>query len=229
MSKETLIELKGVKKRYGPAGDVLRGIDLRVEPGQTIAIVGPSGSGKSTLLNIIGAIDSPDSGSVRIRDKDPTTMSEPDLAAMRARDFGWIFQAHHLIPHCTVLENALLPTLAIGDRRAGAAFVDRARALLDRVGIASLADRRPGQLSSGECQRAAAVRALINGPRVLLADEPTGALDAANAAAMIELLLELHRDAGAALILVTHAPPIAARMGRILELSNGRLSAKGEP
>lgn len=229
MSEETLIELKGVKKRYGPAGDVLRGIDLRVEPGQTIAIVGPSGSGKSTLLNIIGAIDSPDSGSVRIRGEDPTTMSEPELAAMRARDFGWIFQAHHLIPHCTVLENALLPTLAIGDRRAGAASVDRARALLDRVGIASLADRRPGQLSSGECQRAAAVRALINGPRVLLADEPTGALDAANAAAMIELLLELHRDAGAALILVTHAPPIAARMGRTLELSNGCLSAKREP
>lgn len=223
MTDDSLIRLEGVRKRYGPGGEVLRGIDLRVGAGETVAIVGPSGSGKSTLLNIIGALDAADSGSVRICGKDLAAMAEPDLASLRARDIGWIFQSHHLIPHCTVLENTLLPTLATGARGAGSATSDRARALLDRVGIAALADRRPGQLSSGECQRAAAVRALVNRPRILLADEPTGALDAANAASLVELLLELNRDVGAALVLVTHAPTIAARMTRVLELSNGSL------
>lgn len=229
MPDQTLIELRDIRKRYAGGGDVLNGIDLTVARGQTIAIVGPSGSGKSTLLNIIGGLDAPDSGFIRIRGKDPTAMTDPELASVRATEFGWIFQAHHLVPHCTVLENVLLPVLARGARRAGETEIARARSLLDQVGIGALADRTPGRLSLGECQRAAAVRALINGPSVLLADEPTGALDAGNANAVVELLLELNRDAATALILVTHATAMAQRMGRVLELSNGRLSPWVKP
>ncbi len=229
MPDETLIQIDAVRKRYGPEGEVLRGVDLEVSAGETIAIVGPSGSGKSTLLNIIGALDTADSGSVRVCGWVPSTMAEPELAAARARDIGWIFQAHHLVPHCTVLENALLPTLATGARHAGKEMAGRARELLERVGIGPLAHRRPGQLSSGECQRAAAVRALVNRPRLILADEPTGALDAANATALIELLLELNRDAGTALVMVTHAPAMAARMERTLGLRDGRLAATDTP
>lgn len=223
MPDNAVIRIEGVRKRYGPEGEVLRGVDLDVTAGETVAIVGPSGSGKSTLLNIIGALDTADSGSVRVCDWDPSAMAEPDLASMRARDIGWIFQSHHLIPHCTVLENALLPTLAAGARHAGKGAVERALHLLERVGIAALADRRPGQLSSGECQRAAAVRSLVNRPRLILADEPTGALDAANATALVDLLLELNRDSATALVMVTHAPAIAARMAHVLELRDGRL------
>jgi len=224
MTEQPLVELRDITKRYGGGGEVLRGIDLSVDVGQTIAIVGPSGSGKSTLLNIIGGLDVPDSGFIRIAGKDPTQMADAELASMRASDFGWIFQSHHLVPHCTVIENVLLPVLAKQGQGADATAARRARQLLERVGIAPLADRVPGRLSLGECQRAAAVRALINGPRLLLADEPTGALDTANANAIVELLLELNREARTALILVTHAPAIARRMDRVLELSNGRLS-----
>lgn len=229
MAEDALIQLDGVRKRYGPEGEILRGVDLRVGAGETVAIVGPSGTGKSTLLNIIGALDSADSGAVRICGKDPTAMADPELASLRARDIGWIFQSHHLIPHCSILENALLPALATGARSVGPETVDRARGLLDRVGLGALADRRPGQLSSGECQRAAAVRALINRPRIILADEPTGALDATNASSLIALLLELNRDAGAALVLVTHAPAIAARMASTFELREGRLARNPLP
>src|SRR5262249_54855768 len=152
---------------------------------ESIAIVGPSGSGKSTLLNIIGALDRPDSGRVVLAGRDLSTLSEPELAAVRSREMGFIFQLHHLLPQCTVLENVLIPTLAIAGRPGAEpraeAPEDRARRLLKRVGLIDRLSHRPGQLSGGERQRVAVIRALINQPKLLLADEPTGALDRAAA------------------------------------------------
>lgn len=222
-----LLQLQGVSKRFGAADgsgalEVLRGVSLQVGEGETLAIIGPSGCGKSTLLNIIGTLDRPDSGHVHLDGEDLSKLDEEELARVRNAKFGFVFQAHHLLPQCSVLENVLVPTLADKARK-GVEAEERARALLQRVGLGERLAHWPGQLSGGERQRVAVVRALINQPRVLLADEPTGALDRQSAAGLFDLLLELNKEQRVTLVVVTHALELAARLGRQLELLDGQL------
>ena len=198
---------------------VLRNVDLEVRRGESIAIVGPSGSGKSTLLNIIGTLDRPSAGQVFLDGKDLSQLDDAQLAQVRNLQIGFIFQSHHLLPHCNVLENVLVPTLVTKNDRTG-----RAHKLLERVGLARRLTHRPGQLSGGERQRVAVVRALINEPKLLLADEPTGSLDRASAAELGQLLVELNLEQGLTLILVTHALDLAQRMGRRFEIRRGELA-----
>lgn len=229
---EPVVELCQVSKEYrSPSGEsatvVLRDVSLRVAAGETLAIVGPSGSGKSTLLNLIGALDAATAGSVRVAGRELGLLNELELAAIRHREIGFVFQQHHLLPQCNVLENVLIPTLAGGRRSAPATAIERARSLLERVGLRTRIMHRPGQLSGGECQRVALIRALINEPRLLLGDEPTGALDRANSEILTELLLALNREQATTLILVTHAETVACRMERRLHLVDGTLAANG--
>jgi ABC-type lipoprotein export system ATPase subunit len=224
-----LLKLEDVSKSYdsvldGPPVRVLDGISVAIQQGESAAISGPSGSGKSTLLNIIGTLDDPTRGRVFLRERDLAQLDELQLAAVRNRQIGFIFQAHHLLPQCTVLENVLVPTLASSESAQRQSAPERARRLLDRVGLGGRTDHRPGQLSGGERQRVAVVRALINQPELLLADEPTGALDRAAAEELARLLIELNREERVTLILVTHAPDLAARMKRVFELQDGRLT-----
>jgi lipoprotein-releasing system ATP-binding protein len=228
-----LLRLVEVDKDYpASAGPeplrVLQRINLELAPGDTVSIVGPSGCGKSTLLNLMGTLDRPTRGSVLLEGEDLAGLDEARLAAVRNRSLGFVFQSHHLLPQCTVLENVLVPTLAGHDpaRRAGAP--ERARRLLDKVGMGGRTGHRPGQLSGGERQRVAVVRALINQPQLLLADEPTGALDRASAEALGELLVQLNRDEGVALVVVTHALDLARRMQRTFELRDGNLQQREE-
>ncbi|MGO8697429.1 MAG: ABC transporter ATP-binding protein [Limisphaerales bacterium] len=224
------LHLRDVSKSYhsvvgGPPVTVLRGINLEIQAGESAAIVGPSGCGKSTLLNIIGTLDRPTSGQVLLAEQDLAKLDEAQLAATRNRQIGFIFQAHHLLPQCTVLENVLVPTLARGDNPGRATAPERARRLLERVGLGQRLDHRPGQLSGGERQRVAVVRSLINQPRLLLADEPTGALDRVAAGELSRLLGELNREEKVTLILVTHAEDLAQQMGRCFQLLDGQLKA----
>jgi len=228
VESHALIELTEVRKRYeGPSGapaeEVLRGVDLRVDRGEALAIVGPSGSGKSTLLNIIGALDSPTGGRVMLDGRDLATLGEKALAELRNREIGFIFQLHHLLGACTVLENVLVPTL-VTDRRARADADRRARRLLERVGLSDRLSHRPAELSGGERQRVAAVRALINRPKLLLADEPTGSLDRAASENLTALLAELNAEEGVTLVVVTHSLELADRLGEVRHLTGGRLS-----
>jgi lipoprotein-releasing system ATP-binding protein len=223
-----MLRLAGITKSYPaisglPPVVTLAGVDLALEGGEAAAIIGPSGSGKSTLLNIIGTLDHPDSGEIWLEGRDLARLNEEELAATRGREIGFIFQAHHLLPHCTVLENVLVPTLALNGKDRTPDAPERARRLLGRVGLSARLDHRPGQLSGGEQQRVAVVRALINQPKLLLGDEPTGALDRRSADQLAELLVELNREEGVTLILVTHAADFAARMKRRFELRDGRL------
>jgi lipoprotein-releasing system ATP-binding protein len=222
-----ILDLRAVTKCYGlgDGGDqppVLRDVTLTVAEGASVAVVGPSGSGKSTLLNLIGGLDKPSSGQVLFDGRDLTELGADELAAFRNRQVGFVFQLHHLLPQCTVLENVLVPALP-GRRARDVAVQSRARHLLERVGLTAKLASRPGQLSGGERQRVAVVRALINGPRLLLADEPTGSLDAHAAASLVDLLAELNREERVTLIMVTHAAPLAQRMGRVMELMDGIL------
>jgi ABC-type lipoprotein export system ATPase subunit len=224
----SFLKLENVSKAFdsvldAPPVSVLRGISLEVAQGQSAAIIGPSGSGKSTLLNIIGALDRPTSGRVLLDEVDLSTLDENALAAFRNRRLGFVFQAHHLLPQCTALENVLIPTLVFPKGAPRAEAPDRARRLLTRVGLGARFDHRPGQLSGGERQRVAVVRALINQPALLLADEPTGALDRAAAAELARLLLELNREENVTLLVVTHAPDLAAQMQRAFQLHDGQL------
>ena len=207
----------------GAAGtlSILRGVDLKMNRGDALVVTGPSGSGKSTLLYIIGALDRPTSGTVRLLGTDPHSLSEADQAAFRNRHVGFVFQDHHLLPQCTVLENALIPLLA----GAGATAADeqRARQLLERVGLGDRLTHRPAQLSGGERQRVAVCRALICQPELLLADEPTGNLDQRTAEAVGSLLLELAQEQNTLLICVTHSRELAARFPQHRELEDGRL------
>lgn len=220
-----LLELDHLTKTYaspdgGPAVDVLRDVSLRLDAGEAVSIIGPSGSGKSTLLNIMGALDRPTMGTVRLDGRDLGSLTEKELAARRNRQIGFIFQLHHLLPQCTVLENVLLPTLT---GRTTAADRARAERLLERVSLKHRLGHRPGQLSGGECQRVAVVRALINEPKLLLADEPTGSLDHSAATNLGHLLLELNKEEGVALVLVTHSLELAKRLPRTVELRDGIL------
>lgn len=242
---EILLQLTEVTKRYAAADGVngvpvLGGISLEVRRQETIAIVGPSGSGKSTLLQIIGTLDRPTSGQVLLDGKNLAALDDLQLAEVRNRQIGFVFQAHYLLPQCTVLENVLVPTLAGSRRREEADTARptdirlvtsaatetaeaRAERLLKRVGLAERLHHRPGQLSGGERQRVAVVRALINQPQLLLADEPTGALDHASATALSQLFVELNQEEGVTLIVVTHALELAKRMKRVMRLEGGRL------
>lgn len=225
----SLLKLTGVSKTY-PASNgggelrILSEINLDLERGESLAIIGPSGSGKSTLLNIIGTLDRPSAGKVTLDNQELTTLNELDLADVRNRKIGFIFQGHHLLPQCSVLENVLVPTLASKDNALRSRAPERARKLLDRVGLAARLDHRPGQLSGGERQRVAVVRALINEPVLLLADEPTGALDRVSAQNLSQLLVDLNTEQQVTLIVVTHALDLAARMRRTLEIREGRLN-----
>ena len=218
-----LLELKSVSKRYDDI-DVLRDVHLRFAAGEAIAIVGPSGSGKSTLLNIIGTLDRPTSGTVSFDGEDLLKLSPKEIAPVRNRKIGFVFQLHHLLPQCTILENVLIPTLAAAARGRNDEALARAERLLDRVGLGPRKRQRPGQLSGGERQRAAVVRALINQPKLLLADEPTGSLDRASAENLRKLLIELNRDEGVALIVVTHSVELAGGLDRIYEMRDGSLA-----
>ena len=217
-----LLELNGVSKDYGDVG-VLRDVNLRLDGAEAIAIAGPSGSGKSTLLNIIGTLDRPTSGAVFFDGDDLLRLSADEIATMRNRKIGFVFQLHHLLPQCTILENVLIPTLAAAAKGRNDEANSRAQRLLDRVGLGAHKSQRPGQLSGGERQRAAIVRALINQPRLLLADEPTGSLDRASAENLRKLLIELNRDEGVALIVVTHSMELARGLDRIYEMRDGSL------
>src|SRR5436190_9853657 len=203
----------------------VRDITLEIQRGESVAIVGPSGSGKSTLLNIIGTLDRPSTGQVLLDGKELSLLDDIQLATVRNREIGFIFQSHHLLPQCTVLENVLVPTLVNKDAALRNGAVERAKGLLDKVGLGARFTHRPGQLSGGERQRVAVVRALINQPKLLLADEPTGALDRASAQNLADLLVRLNREEGVTLVLVTHALDLARRMGSVLELRDGRLAA----
>lgn len=205
----------------GAPVEVLRGVTLRVAAGESVAVTGPSGSGKTTLLQLIGAMDRPDAGEVRVNGRELGGLDEAARARFRNREIGFVFQSHHLLPQLTALENVLVPAWAGTVTEAVAA---RARNLLERVGLSGRAAHFPGQLSGGERQRVALARALVLSPSLLLADEPTGALDQASARALVDLLLELNREERATLIVVTHAAACAERMGRRVELCDGRIN-----
>jgi lipoprotein-releasing system ATP-binding protein len=236
-SPAPLLTLSNVTKRYESPGStdsltVVDNISIQVERGQSLAIVGPSGSGKSTLLQIIGTLDRPTSGIVQLDGQDLNQLNDVELAAVRNRKLGFVFQFHYLLPQCTVLENVLVPTLAKVKQPSNSSTVSapaetaeaRANRLLKRVGLAERMNHRPGELSGGERQRVAVVRALINQPWLLLADEPTGSLDHASAQQLGQLLVELNREEGVTLIVVTHAKELAAKMGKQLELKDGKLN-----
>lgn len=202
---------------------VLNDVNMALQAGDAVAITGPSGSGKSTLLNIIGTLDTPTSGRVMLKGQNTNDLPEPQLADLRNRTIGFVFQRHHLLPQLTILENVLVPTLAGLPETSAEPAQERAVRWLKRVGLADRLTHRPGQLSGGECQRVALVRALINQPALLLADEPTGALDRQSAAQLMDLLVELNQTDRITIILVSHAPATAARMGRQLVLRDGSL------
>lgn len=226
-----LVELRDVTRRFpgrgeAPPVDVLCGASLRVEAGTSLAICGPSGSGKSTLLNLIGVLDRPTQGAVLFEGRDLATLGAAEQTSFRNAHVGFVFQLHHLLPQCTALENVLLPAMAAGRGDGGVDATRRARELLGRVGLGERLDYMPGQLSGGEQQRVAVVRALINTPSLLLADEPTGALDDETSEQVLSILEALRQEEGAALIIVTHSDMVAARMERRVVLREGKLNGK---
>ena len=220
------VEVRGLNKTYPVAANrihVLRDLDLAVEQGEMVAIMGASGVGKSTLLHVLGGLDRPDSGSVRVGSVDVATVADAELVAFRNRHVGFVFQFHHLLPEFTAAENAEMPL-----RIARVKPVDsrpRAATLLSRVGLGERLEHRPGMLSGGEQQRVAVARALIMQPSLLLADEPTGDLDEATADALHKLLREMHAESGLTAIIATHNPRLAQHCDRILRLEAGRLHA----
>lgn len=223
----SLITLSHLSKSYREPGSgnevpVLRDVSLSITAGESVAIVGPSGCGKSTLLNILGTLDVPDQGDYTFDGTSIAGSTPAQLAALRSEKIGFIFQLHHLMPQCTVLENVLLPTLALKAKPDAASLQQRAESLLKAVGLQDRLGWKPAQLSGGERQRVAVVRALINQPKLILADEPTGALDEKNAESLTSLLLELQQTTGTTLVMVTHHPAQAERMGRTLKLHEGK-------
>jgi len=226
----SLIELRNVSKAYAEPGSnlsvpVLQEVNLSIGAGESVAITGPSGCGKSTVLNLLGTLDEPDQGEIFFDGESLKGASQMKLSQLRSAKIGFIFQLHHLLPQCTVLENVLLPTIALSPRPDAKAMQDRGLELLKIVGLEHRANYRPAQLSGGERQRAAVVRSLINNPKVILADEPTGALDEQNANLLTDLLLSLVDKFGIALVLVTHHPAQAQRMKRVVKLHEGKFES----
>ncbi len=224
--EDKVLEVQGLTKTFDEAGrslDVLCGVDLTVSRGDLVAIIGASGSGKTTLLQLLGGLDQATSGDVRVSGQSMMELSNSQRGLLRNRCLGFVYQFHHLLPEFSALENVAMPLLVRGEKPAVAA--DRAEALLSRVGLAERLSHRPGQLSGGERQRTAVARALVTEPDVVLADEPTGNLDRPTGARVFELMLELNSDLGTSLVVVTHDPELASRMGRVLELRDGLLHA----
>jgi lipoprotein-releasing system ATP-binding protein len=218
------LRVEHLDKDYPTPGtplSVLRDVNLEVQRGEAVAVMGPSGSGKSTLLHILGTLDRPTRGSIRLGDQDPFALSEPKLADFRNRSIGFVFQDHHLLPQCSVLENVLIPTLAGHDEHAKTR--EWALKLLERVGLSDRLNHRPAELSGGERQRVAVARALIHHPPLLLADEPTGNLDRVKADEIGRLLLDLHREEQTILVVVTHSRRLADLLPRVLVMDDGRL------
>ena len=216
------IKISNLSKDFGKV-EVLRNISFSLTNGTSVAITGPSGSGKSTLLHIIGTLEAPSAGQLQIKDTNPFTLSEPELAQYRNSVIGFVFQDHHLLPQYSVLENVLIPTLAF---KQDPSATQRAHQLLRQVGLTDRQTHRPGQLSGGERQRVAVARALINQPDILLCDEPTGNLDTATTATIANLLFELHNAEKNILIVVTHNLALASRFDQHLQLVDGRCTIK---
>ncbi|MGA1823147.1 MAG: ABC transporter ATP-binding protein [bacterium] len=233
--KRIILTLDHISKHYNGADGgcslpVLRDISLTISQGESIAVVGPSGSGKSTLLNIMGGLDRPSSGRVLFEGEDLSKMPDAKLSFFRNQEIGFIFQLHHLLPQCTVFENVLVPTMVHGAKTMSQNNAhQRACDLLKRVGLGEKTDFWPYQLSGGERQRVAVVRALINMPKILLADEPTGSLDRALAEDLVHLLFELNQECGIILIIVTHSTSLARYMERIFILGDGHLTPHCKP
>ncbi len=228
---EPLLQLQDVSKTYLTTSDaapvhVLNAVSFSLAQAETAAIVGPSGSGKSTLLNIIGTLDKPTTGIVRLDGRDMAKLNDQEVAVVRNHQIGFIFQAHHLLPHCSVLENVLIPTLAKCSVLKPSTALERARRLIDRVGLTSRLNHRPSQLSGGERQRVAVVRALINRPKLLLADEPTGALDRASAQTLAQVLVDLNREEKTTIIVVTHSLELSKLMARQFDVCDGAVREK---
>lgn len=222
---EVLIQAQGLGKQYGEGESAVRvfaALDLEIRHAERVAIVGESGVGKSTLLHILGTLDRPTEGRVLLAEHDVFALPEPEIAALRNRDIGFIFQFHHLLADFTALENVSMPGLIAGLSWAEAS--QRAEELLDRVGLHGRLHHRPGELSGGEQQRVAVARAVLLRPRVILADEPTGNLDPATGESVFQLLLSLNREMGSTLVVVTHSERLAATMDRTLRLSAGTLT-----
>jgi len=223
-----LLELKHIEKKFTlPSGKgeitVLKDISLNVAEGETIAVVGPSGSGKTTLLNIIGSLDKPTSGQVNFAGKNLAGLDDAELSKTRNLDIGFVFQLHHLLPQCTVLENVLIPTIPFSPGKDIGDTEGMAKQLLERVGLQEHLDYFPAQLSGGELQRVAFVRALINKPKLVLADEPTGSLDRASAENLGQLLVRINKEEGTTLVVVTHSIELARLMDNVYSLKNGKL------
>jgi putative ABC transport system ATP-binding protein len=222
----SILEARNVSKTYRIGGrdiPVLDQVSLAVAPGAFVVIQGASGSGKSTLLSLLSGLDKPSGGRILIDGRDITDISEDDLAPIRNTTIGFVFQAYHLVPALTAMENVMFPA----ELRRDPAAAEKAEALVKRVGLSARRDNFPHQLSGGEKQRIAICRALINRPAVIFADEPTGNLDSKSGAAILDLLREVHREQGATLVLVTHNPAIAATADRVLHLIDGRLRQAG--
>jgi lipoprotein-releasing system ATP-binding protein len=221
-----LLKLEKITKSYSKDRRILDQLDLEINVGERVAIVGPSGSGKTTLLNLIGTLDRPDSGKMMFDSHDLSALTDKELAKFRSRKIGFVFQMHHLLPQLSLWENVQLPTLTDWSLQ-GKETEERAKRLLDRVGLTGLLDQKPSELSGGECQRTAVVRALINRPALLLADEPTGALDPKLSGDLTDLLIGLNKEEGVALVVVTHSMNVAGKMDKIYRLEGGKLLESG--
>ena len=223
-----IIELENIFKSYwnnsdSPHRDVIKGISLIINAKDSIAVVGSSGCGKSTLLNLIGTLDKPSSGIVKFDNEDISSLNDSNLAEIRNRKIGFVFQLHHLLPQLNLLENVLLPTLVIKDKKLRLSARSRAMDLLKTVGLEEKIKQFPGQLSGGECQRTAVVRALINEPDIILADEPGGSLDQESAEQIGNLLSKINKEQNVALVIVTHSMELANKMHILYMLNNGKL------
>ncbi len=224
-SDEPILEVRGLLKSIDSGThrvDILRGISFAVERGQFVAIMGPSGSGKSTLLGLLAGLDTPSAGQVILDGQEIQDLAEDDMAVLRGRKIGFVFQSYQLVPTLTAEENVLLPLDLAGDGFSGAA---RVRGLLERVGLADRFDHYPVQLSGGEQQRVGLARAFVGRPPLILADEPTGNLDSANGKHVLDMLVELNRSEGTTLVLVTHNRELAARADRLITLHDGRIAS----